>query len=150
MEEAEFVLPVPDVVTRLTTLKAKRAQYVLGGPGGRSGWLLAGLDPAPAELSLAAAQGTGVAAMAPPPIGRSRGQMAHGRRRRRRTRTRAGFLGTLGGAGTVRWMAAERLFSGAAVEGGREICHTHCHTHFQSRDKYYFSLCYLNIIIQII
>lgn len=55
LEEAEFVLPVPDVVTRLTTLKAKRAQYVLGGPGGRSGWLLAGLDPAPAELSLAAA-----------------------------------------------------------------------------------------------
>ena len=52
LEEAEFVLPVPDVVTRLTTLKARRARYLPRGPGGRAGWLLAGLDPAADELSL--------------------------------------------------------------------------------------------------
>ena len=52
LEEAEFVLPVPYVVTRLTTLKAQRAKYVPRGPDGHSGWLLAGLDPAPDKLSL--------------------------------------------------------------------------------------------------
>ncbi len=50
--DAEFVLPVPDVVTRLTTLKARRAKYVGRGPRGQSGWLLAGLDPSAETLLL--------------------------------------------------------------------------------------------------
>lgn len=52
LENAEFVLPVPDIVARLTTLKAKRARFLVDGPDGQSGWLLGGLTPAPDELSL--------------------------------------------------------------------------------------------------
>jgi len=52
LEHAEFVLPVPDVVTRLTTLKAQRAKYVSRGPANLSGWLLLGLDPRPGQLPL--------------------------------------------------------------------------------------------------
>ncbi len=52
LEEAEFVLPVPDVVARLTTLKAKQARYLARGPGGQSGWLLGGLTPAAENLPL--------------------------------------------------------------------------------------------------
>ena len=52
LEAAEFVLPVPDVVTRLTTLRAQTAKFVRAGPGGRSGWLVAGLKPDPQSLAL--------------------------------------------------------------------------------------------------
>lgn len=54
LSNAEFVLPVPNVVERLTTIRAQTAKYVRKGPGGRSGWLLAGMTPSLEELPLAA------------------------------------------------------------------------------------------------
>lgn len=54
LANAEFVLPVPNVVDRLTTVRAKTAIYVRRGPGGRSGWLLAGMTPSLEALPLVA------------------------------------------------------------------------------------------------
>jgi len=55
LEEAEFVLPVPDVVTTLATLEAPRATFVSVGPDGASGWLLEGVETAENPISLSEA-----------------------------------------------------------------------------------------------
>jgi lipopolysaccharide export system permease protein len=66
LEEARFLLPVPQVAGTLTPLKARQATYFSATPGRPAGWLLKDVSPRFSQLNLTAAGQASVLAMEDP------------------------------------------------------------------------------------